>query len=89
MDIGPPNVFNFLINVTHVYRVFSTFVYAVFSTLMVCKAKFYIFDHSFTFSSLRNDRKMDKKMCRALGKSRARGDQNHIYFFTLLNGWGQ
>ena len=48
---------------------------------MVCKAKVYIFDHSFTFSSLRNDRKMDKKMCRALGKSRARGDQNHIYIF--------
>ena len=61
VDIGPPNVFTFLINVTHAYRMFSTFVYAVFSTLMVCKAKFYIFDYYFTFSCLRNDRKMDKK----------------------------
>ena len=82
MDIGPSSVLIFLINVTHAYMVFSTFVYAVFSTLMVCKAKVYIFDLFITFSSLRNDRKMDKKMYRALGKSRARGDQNHIYFFT-------
>ena len=85
LDIGYTNVYIHVgsvpNNVTHGYDVFL-FVYAVSCPRRIRKARIYIFNHSPTLCVLKNDWRINKKMCRARGKSRARGDQNHIIFFA-------